>query len=115
MGIMQDIRALLLDGHSSADVINMGYNPNTVYKSKRQLGRGQQSITAQKLRFLESLLGQVMAAQWGSLHNPGGSYNDPDNSDDGFFCPQCNVRLEFFETSESNGLACPECKQTITI
>jgi len=113
MGIMQDIRTLLVDGRSTGDVIHMGYNPNTVYKCKRQLGvQGHDSIRAQRLRFLESLLAQVMTLQ-----------PQPKNANEGlgiFYCPQCNAHLEYFETLTGNvvtgnGYACPECKQTITI
>jgi uncharacterized protein YoaH (UPF0181 family) len=45
-GIMEDIRNLLSQGMSSAEVIALGYKPPTVYKVQRQLrnagkGRGQ--------------------------------------------------------------------------
>lgn len=41
--IMQDIRDLLSQGRSSAEVIALGFKPPTVYKVQRQLSQGQQS------------------------------------------------------------------------
>jgi hypothetical protein len=41
--IMQDIRSLLYQGNSSAEVIALGYKPPTVYKVQRQLWQKQQS------------------------------------------------------------------------
>ena len=36
-GIMEDIRSLLKEGRSSAEVITLGYAPSSVYKAQRQL------------------------------------------------------------------------------
>jgi hypothetical protein len=36
-GIMEDIRNLISQGKSSAEVIALGYKPPTVYKVQRQL------------------------------------------------------------------------------
>ena len=48
-GIMEDIRSLLNEGRSSADVIALGYAPSSVYKAQRQLrkttGRTDQPVT----------------------------------------------------------------------
>ncbi len=37
IGIMEDIRSLLKEGRSSAEVIASGYAPSSVYKAQRQL------------------------------------------------------------------------------
>ena len=48
-GIMEDIRSLLKEGRSSAEVITVGYAPSSVYKAQRQLrkatGRTDQPVT----------------------------------------------------------------------
>ena len=48
-GIMEDIRILLNEGSSSAEVIASGYAPSSVYKAQRQLrkatDRADQSVT----------------------------------------------------------------------
>ena len=37
LGIMEDIRSLLNEGRTSAEVISMGYAPSSVYKAQRQV------------------------------------------------------------------------------
>ncbi len=48
-GIMEDIRNLLNEGRSSAEVIALGYAPSSVYKAQRQLrkatDRADQPVT----------------------------------------------------------------------
>ena len=48
-GIMEDIRSLLNEGKSSAEVIALGYAPSSVYKAQRQLrkstDRSDQPVT----------------------------------------------------------------------
>ena len=37
LGIMEDIRSLLNEGRTSAEVISMGHAPSSVYKAQRQV------------------------------------------------------------------------------
>lgn len=41
IGVLQQIRELLAQGHSSREVINHGYAPGSVYAVQRQLRRRQ--------------------------------------------------------------------------